>query len=119
MAIALDNKPILAKLSSGYMTLNKLNYHKSCYKDFVNKYNQKALVESNRVISLENEVNEFWNAVCFNKVITHITETYVRGIDLEASALLKHYERLLKENNVTYFPHLTRFSEEFTMLSTN
>ena len=38
MAIALDNKTVLAKLSSGDIVSNK-----SCYKDFVYKYNQKTL----------------------------------------------------------------------------
>ena len=37
MAVALDNKPILAKLSGGDFILKKLSYNKSCYKDFVNK----------------------------------------------------------------------------------
>ena len=112
MAIALDNKTVLAKLFSGDIVSNELNYHKSCYKDFVCKYNQKTLEESNREASLQNEIDEFWKAVCFNKVIKHMRETYVTGIDFEASALLKLYERLLKENNVTYSPHLTRFTED-------
>ena len=102
MTVVQDNKPILAKLSSGDIATNKLNQHKACYKDLVNKYNQKTRAESNREVSLQNEVNEFWKAVCFNKVITHIRETYVRGIDFEANALIKLYERLLEENNVTY-----------------
>ena len=59
MAIAFDNKAILAVLSCGDIVSNKLNYHKSCYKDFVNKYNQKTLVESNREVSLQNQVKEF------------------------------------------------------------
>ena len=54
MATDLDNKPILAKLSSGDILSNELNYHKSCYKDFVNKYNQKSLAGSNREVSLQN-----------------------------------------------------------------
>ena len=54
MATDLDNKPILAKLSSGDILSNELNYHKTCYKDFVNKYNQKSLAESNREVSLQN-----------------------------------------------------------------
>ena len=78
----------------------------------MDRYNQKIHVESNREVSLQNEVNEFWKAVCFNQVITHIRETYVRGIDFEASTLLKLYERLLEEINVTYFPHLTGFTED-------
>ena len=53
-----------------------------------------------------------WKVVCFNKVITHIRETYVRGIDFEASVLLKLYGRLLKENNAIYSPHLTLFTED-------
>ena len=89
-----------------------MEIHKSCYKDVVYKYNQKTLEESNREASLQNEIDEFWKAVCFNKVITHMGETYVTGIDFEASVLLKLYERLLKENNVTYSPHLTRFTED-------
>ena len=44
-------------------------------------------------------------------VITHTRQTYVRGIDFEASALLKLYERLLDKNSVTYSPHLARFTE--------
>ena len=36
-------------------------------------------------------------------------ETYVRVIDFEASALLKLYEILQEENNVTY---LTRFTKD-------
>ena len=37
------------QLSSGDIVSNKLNYHKSCcYKDFVNKYNQKKLIESTK-----------------------------------------------------------------------
>ena len=78
----------------------------------MNKYNQKTLVESNGEVSLQNEVNEFWKAVCFNKVMTYIRETYIRGIDFEASALLKLYERLLEENNVNYSPHLTCFTND-------
>lgn len=39
MAIALENKPVLAKLSCGDTALNELKYHKSCYKDFLIKYN--------------------------------------------------------------------------------
>ena len=112
MAIALDNKSILAKLSSGDIVLNELNYHKSCCKDFVNKYNQKALAESNQEVSLQNEVNEFWKVVCFNKVMMNIRETDVRGIDFEASALLKLYERLLEENYISYSSHLTHFMED-------
>ena len=61
---------------------------------------------------MQNEVNQFWKAVCFNKVIPHIREAYVRGIDVETSVLLKLYERLLEENNVTYSPHLTRFTDD-------
>ena len=102
MAVVQDNKPIHAKLSSGDIASNKLNQHRACYKDLVNKYNQKTRAESNREVSLQNEVNEFQKAVCFNKVITHIREEYVRGIDFEANALIKLYERLLEENNVTY-----------------
>ena len=45
-------------------------------------------------------------------MITHIREAYVRGIDVETSVLLKLYERLLEENNVTYSPHLTRFTDD-------
>ena len=112
MAIALGNKPILAKLSRGDIVSNGLNYHKSCYKDFVSKYNQKVLAESNQKASLQNEVNGFWKAVCFKKVITHIRETCVRDIDFEVSALLKLYERLLEENNVAYSCHLTRVTED-------
>ena len=67
---------------------------------------------SDREASVQNEIDEFWKAVCFNKVITHMRKTYVTGIDFEASALLKLYERLLKENNVTYSPHLSRFTED-------
>ena len=68
MAIALYNKPILAKLSSGGIVFNKLNYKKSCYKHL---YKQKSLAESNREVSLQNEFNEFLKEVCFNNVITH------------------------------------------------
>ena len=71
-----------------------------------------TLVEFNQEVSLKNEFNEFWKAVCFNKMMTHIRETYVKGIDFEASALLKLCEKLLEENNVTYSPHLTCFTEE-------
>ena len=110
---SMSKKPILAQLSSGDIVLNELNYHKSCcYKDSVNKYNQKKLIESNREISMQNEVKQFWKAVCFNKVIPHIREAYVGGIDFETSVLLKLYERLLEENNVTYSPHLTRFTDD-------
>ena len=98
MAIALYNKPILAKLSSGGIVFNKLSYKKSCYKHL---YNQKSLAESNQEVSLQNEFNEFWKEVCFNNVITHLRETHVRDIDFEAGAVLKLYERLLEENNVT------------------
>ena len=45
-------------------------------------------------------------------MITHIREAYVRGIDVETSVLLKLYERLLEENNVTHSPHLTRFTDD-------
>ena len=69
MVTALDNKPIFAKVSSGDTVQSKLNYHKSCYKDFVNRYNEKAVVEFNQEVSMQNKVNEFWKAVCFNKVI--------------------------------------------------
>ena len=34
------------------------------------------------------------------------------GIDFEASVLLKLCARFLEENNVTYSPHLTRFTED-------
>ena len=51
------------------LVTNKLNYHKSCHKDVVNKYKQKVIAEFNRDASLQNEVNEFWKAVCFNKKI--------------------------------------------------
>ena len=88
IVIGLDNKPILAKLSSGDIVSNELNYQKSCYKDLAKKYNQKSLAESNREVSLRNEINEFWKAVCFNKAIMHLRETYVRGIDFEASPLI-------------------------------
>ena len=74
MIIALDNKSSLAKLSSGDIASKKLNYHKPCYN------------ESNREVSLQNDVNEFWKAVCLNKVITHVRETYVSSIHFEASA---------------------------------
>ena len=43
----------------------------------------------------------------FNKMIAH-----VRAIGFEASALLKLYEILPEENNVTYSCHLTRFIED-------
>ena len=88
IVIGLGNKPILAKLSSGDIVSNELNYQKSCYKDLAKKYNQKSLAESNWEVSLRNEINEFWKAVCFNKAIMHIRETYVRGIDFEASPLI-------------------------------
>ena len=52
MAIAFGNKPILAKLSSGDIVSNELNYHKSRSKDFMNKHNQKTFVESNQDVSL-------------------------------------------------------------------
>ena len=110
MSIALDSKPILAKLFSGVIVSNELNYHKTYFKDFLNKYNQKVLAGSNREVSLQNEVNEFWKAVCFKKMRTLIRETYVRSINFEASALLKLCERLLKESNVTSSPLLTRFT---------
>ena len=56
--MAMDNKPILAKLSSGDIATNELNYHQFCYQDFVNKYNQKVLVESNQEVSLKHQVNK-------------------------------------------------------------
>ena len=56
--MTIDNKPILAKLSSGDIATNELIYHKFCYKDFVNKYNQKMLVESNQEVSLKHQVNK-------------------------------------------------------------
>ena len=43
MEIALDNK---------LNCLVEILYHKSCYKDFLNKYNQKPLVKSHREVSL-------------------------------------------------------------------
>ena len=52
MAIALNNKLILANLSSGDIVLNEMNYHKSCYKGFMNQSNQKTLVESNQEVAL-------------------------------------------------------------------
>ena len=86
----------------------------------MNKYNQKTRAESNREVSLQNEVNEFWKAVYFNKVITHIRETYVRGIDFEANALIKLYERLLEENNVKYILLILLISQRtFSVLYQN
>ena len=45
-------------------------------------------------------------------MLTRIRETYVSGIDFETSVLLKLCARFLEENNVTYSPHLTRFTED-------
>ena len=89
MVFAMDNMSILTKLSSRDIVSNELNYHKSCYKDFVNKYNQKTLVESNDELSLQKGVNKFLKANCSKKVLTHTREIYVRGIDFEASGEIR------------------------------
>ena len=89
MVFAMDNMSILTKLSSRDIVSNELNYHKSCYKDFVNKYNQKTLVESNDELSLQKGVNKFLKANCSKKVLTYTREIYVRGIDFEASGEIR------------------------------
>lgn len=93
MVFAMDNKSILTKLSSRDIVSNKLNYHKSCYKDFVNKCNQKTLVEPNDELSLQNGVNKFLKANCSKKVLTYTREIYVRGIAFEASAKIRDRTR--------------------------
>ena len=51
-------------------------------------------------------------AVCFNKVITHVEETFVTGIDFEANALMKLYEQMLLEHNVKHIPKIDRFTQD-------
>ena len=41
MALAVDKMNIYAKVSCGTVRTNELNYHKTCYKQFLNNYNQK------------------------------------------------------------------------------
>ena len=112
MAIALNNQVILSKFSSGDVASNELNYHKSCYRDFLNQYDQKIRKDSSREEALKNELDEFWKAVCFNKVVTHVKETYVTGIDFEAKALMNLHEELLQKHDIAHPPQLTRFTED-------
>ena len=111
--IKLGETQILARVSTGDVTTNKIFYHKTCLTNFNNQY-RSALFKEHKLLYLDINLNEeFRKAFAFNKIVSFIYEQRNIQADFlfEVISLENMYRELPQYDNIIYTSHVSRFTE--------